>query len=158
MKTTSKNRIILLSKKGIKELKKAIHQLERDRESIRQALREQDRINNHEESYCRIEYLNNLDSIEAEINDKKITLSNAKLLPARKNRIQVAIGSVVDLIDKYGHFYHYTIVDSLEANPSDGRISTKSPLGRCLIGRAERDIIVLDVNHKANQYQFVRVY
>lgn len=157
MNTINQNKIILLSRKGLKEIRRAIHQLEHDREKIRQSLREQDKTNSKEETLRRIEYLSALDGIESELDDKRQIITNSKLLPARKNHIQVAIGSVVDLIDKYGHFYHYTIVDSVEANPSDGRISTKSPLGRSLLGRAEKDIIVLNNGQNYNQYQLVRV-
>jgi len=157
MNTTITEKTILLSKKGIKELKKAIIQLEHDRQKTLQSLRELDKTLGHDERLARIEKLALLESIEAEINDKRLVLNSAKLLPAKRTRLQVVIGSVVDLIDKHGHLFRYTIVDSIEANPSDGRISTASPLGQSLIGRTVRDIVEWRSGKRFNQFQLVRI-
>ncbi len=157
MNTTITDKIILLSKKGLKELRKSISQLEHDRKKAIQVLRELDKTTGHEERLDRNEKLSILEGIESELADKKMTLASAKLMPAKQNRLQVAIGSVVDLIDKHGHLFRYTIVDSIEANPSDGRISTASPLGRNLIGRTVQDIIMWGNGKKYNQYQLIRI-
>lgn len=157
MNTTVTDKTILLSKKGMKELKKAVIQLEHEWQKTLQSLRELDKTLGHDERLERIEKLAALESIEAELDDKKLLLASAKLLPAKRTRLQVAIGSVVDLIDKHGHLFRYTIVDSIEANPSDGRISTASPLGQSLIGRTVRDIIELKNGKYFNQLQLVRI-
>jgi transcription elongation factor GreA len=157
MKTTVKYNPILLSKKGMKELKKSIQQLSHDYKKALQSLRESDKSLGRDERLNRIEKLSILEAIESELADKQLTLKNATLIPKRKNRLQVAIGSVVDLIDKSGRLFRYTIVDSVEANPSDGRISTNSPLGRNLIGRTVRDIIEWNNGNKFNQFQLVRI-
>lgn len=157
MNTTITEKTILLSKKGMKELKKAIIQLEHDRQKTLQQLRELDKTLGHDERLDRIEKLAILESIETEIDDKKLALANAKLLPSKRTRLQVAIGSVVDLIDKHGHMFRYTIVDSIEANPSDGRISTASPLGQSLIGRTVRDIVEWRNGNYFNRFQLVRI-
>jgi transcription elongation factor GreA len=157
MKTTLTDKTILLSKKGMKELKKLIIQLEHDRQKTIKFLRELDKTLGHDERLERIEKLATLESIESELEEKKHTLANSKLLPRRRTRLQVAIGSVVDLIDKHGHLFRYTIVDSIEANPSDGRISTKSPLGQSLIGRTVQDIVEWKNGDKHNRFQLVRI-
>ena len=157
MKTTIIEKTVQLSKKGMKELKKGILQLEHDKNKVVQSLRELDKTFKHEERMERIEKLSYLESIESELSEKKATLTSAKLLPSRRTKLQVAIGSVVDLIDKYGHLFRYKIVDSTEANPSDGRISTISPLGRMLIGHTVRDIIVLHTGKKTNYFQLLQI-
>jgi len=157
MKTTITDTQIYLSKKGLKELKKKLIQLEHDKNKAVQSLRELDKTFKHDERLERIEKLSYLDSIESEICDKKATLMSAKLLPTKRTKLQVAIGSVVDLIDKYGHLFHYKIVDSVEANPSDGRISTVSPLGKMLIGHTVKDIIVFSTGTKTNYFQLLQI-
>ncbi len=157
MNTTITEKTILLSKKGMKELKKAVIQLEHDHQNALQSLRELDKTLGHDERLERIEKLALLESIEAELAEKRLIQSTAKLLPKRRTRLQVAIGSVVDLIDKHGHLFRYTIVDSIEANPSDGRISTASPLGQSLIGRTVRDIVEWRSGRNFNQLQLVRI-
>jgi len=157
MNTTITEKTILLSKKGMKELKKSIQQLEHDRKKAIQTLHEADKTFGHDERLARIEKLAILEGIDSELADKRQTLLSAKLLPTRHNRLRVAIGSVVDLIDKHGHLFRFTIVDSIEADPSDGRISTQSPLGRSLIGRTVKDIVEWRHGNKFNQFQLVRI-
>lgn len=155
--TLKEEKTLLLSKKGMKELKKSVATLEHDLQKARQNLRELDKTTGHDERFDRIEKLAILEGIEAELNDKKLILSNAKLLPSKRARLQVAIGSVVDLIDQQGRLFRYTIVDSIEANPSDGRISIASPLGQSLLGKTARDFVEWSTGMRANRLQLIRI-
>jgi len=141
----------------MKELKRSIAQLEHDRQKALQSLRELDKSTIRDTRLSRIEKLSIVEGLESELADKKIILSSAKLIPAKRNRIQVAIGSVVELIDKHGKMFRYTIVDSIEANPSDGRISTESPLGQSLIGKTIKDIVEWSNGNRTNRFQLVNI-
>lgn len=149
--------VIYLSKQGMKELKQAIESLQRDREQAIQELRELDRTDGHDERYTRVEKLAHLESIENELHDKQAYLNSAQLFPRKRDRLKVALGSVVELIDKSGKHVIYTLVDSIEANPSDGRISIKSPLGQNLLGKTTHDIVQWGNGLKTNQFQLVRI-
>lgn len=154
MQTTQK---IYLSKKGMKELRKQVARLEHDHKGAILALRDIDKTEGHDERLERIEKLASLDVIESELADKKMALSNAKLLPRKRDAFRVALGSVVDLIDTNGRLVRYTLVDSLEANPSDGRISVKSPLGRNLLGRQIQDVVEWGAGLRKNQLKLVGI-
>ena len=112
--TTESTETIYLSKKGFKELKKAIAQLERDRHQTIMML---------DERYARIEKYMQLDTIESELQEKQEILRTAKLMKTGSFN-SVDIGSEVELVDQKGIHHVYTIVSSIEANPSDGRISS----------------------------------
>lgn len=157
MNTTTADKITLLSKKGFKELKKAIARLEHEQHIALMELRELDKTIGHEERLQRIEKLAALENIEATLQEKQYVLSHARLLPTRRARLQVAIGSVVDLIDQQGRIFRYTLVDTLEANPSDGRISISSPLGKNLIGKTAQDIVEWSTGARTGQLQLVRI-
>ncbi len=157
MNTTIKEKTILLSKKGMKELKKTIAQLEHDKQMIIKGLRELSRTTSHDDRLERVERLARLEAVDSELADKHYTLTTAKLLPSRQARLKVAIGSVVDLIDQQGRLFRYTLVDSIEANPSDGRISISSPLGRNLLGKTVKDIIEWSAGLGTNQVKLVRI-
>lgn len=157
MNTTSEKRI-LLSKKGMKELKKAIARLEHEKNDIIMNLHELDKTATHDERLARIEKLAQLEMLESELADKHYTLTHAKLLPSKRERLKVALGSVVDLIDTNGRLVRYTLVDSLEANPSDGRISILSPLGKNLIGKTAHDIIEWSAGLRTNQMRLVQIH
>lgn len=157
MNTTVTDKTILFSRKGLKELKRSIAQLERDRLRELQSLRDLDKSLGRDERLDRIEKISNLELIEAELDDKKSLLANAKLLPSRRSRLQVAIGSVVEIIDKHGQLFRYKIVNSSEVNPSDGRISALSPLGQSLLGRNVQDVVKLGDGKKANIFKLIRI-
>ena len=132
---------ILLSRKGMKELRKTVTQLEHDRLAVTRSLRESDKTSGHDDRFERNERLARLEAIEAELYEKQQTLQHARIIPTRRARMKVAVGSVVDLIDQQGRIFRYTLVESIEANPSDGRISAKSPLGSSLLGKTAKDVI-----------------
>lgn len=148
---------ILLSKKGMKELRKAVAQLEHDRLSVVRSLRESDKTTGHDDRFERNERLARLEAIDAELSEKQSTLSHAQLIPSRRTRMKVAVGSVVDLIDQQGRLFRYTLVESIEANPSDGRISAKSPLGSSLVGKTVKDVIEWGNGNVRGTMQLVKI-
>ncbi len=156
--TSQASKTILLSKKGMKELRKSITQLDHDRQAISRSLRESDKTTGHDDRFERNERLLRLESIEAELSEKHHALSHAQLIPSTRTRMKVAVGSVVDLIDQQGQLFRYTIVESIEANPSDGRISTVSPLGSTLVGKTVKDIVEWGNGMQKNTFQLVKIH
>lgn len=155
--STHEGKYVLLSKKGMKELRKAVTQLEHDISAIRRSLRESDKGTSHDDRFERSEKLLRLEALESELFEKQHTLSKAKIISSRRARAKVAIGSVVDLIDQQGRIIRYTLVESIEANPSDGRISAASPLGSTLVGKAVRDIVEWGNGIQKNTFQLIKI-
>lgn len=151
------NATTYLSKKGIKDMKKAVAQLERDRRQTIFDLHEQDRTTGHDERFARIEKLAQLDSIEQELAEKQSLVFSAKPYPRRRDALYVNIGSVVELVNNHGRRFRYTVVNSIEADPSDGRISAESPLGKSLIGKAPKDTISWGTRSRENKLRLVRI-
>lgn len=150
-------RTLYLSKKGMKELKKTVAQLERDLQKARRELRELDKSTAREERMIYTEKVGQLEIIQSELNEKQQQLDRAKLMPRKRDALKVAMGSVVDLIDSTGQMVRYQIVDSLEANPSDGRISVQSPLGQTLLGRTVKETVEWGRGLKSQQFQLVAI-
>lgn len=149
---------IYLSKKGMKELRRQIAQLERSRSSAITQLREDDKSESHDERLARTEKLAHLEILESELADKQLILSNAKPMPRKRDAFKVALGSVVDLLDTNGRIVRYTIVDSFEANPSDGRISARSPLGMNLLDKQLRDIVEWSAGLGRQRLQLIAIH
>lgn len=148
---------ILLSKKGMKELKKSISKLERKQQQSIADLRDLDKTDTHDQRLARIEKLAELEIVESQLADKQMVLQYAQLFPRKRDAIKVAIGSVVDLIDAGGRVVRYQLVDSIEANPSDGRISANSPLGQTLIGRTIQETVKWGNELRGNQMTLVKI-
>lgn len=157
MQTLDTKKIILLSKKGMKELKKSVTKLERAQKQIIAELRELDKTDGHDQRLARIEKLAELETIESQLNDKRLYLSKASVFPRKRDALRVAIGSVVELIDTSGRVIRYQLVDSIEADPSDGRISASSPLGQTLLGRTIKDTINWGSKLGQRQLTLVRI-
>ena len=51
------------------------------------------------------------------------------------------VGSTVTVKDENGIKATYTIVGSAEADPSNGRISNESPVGKAVLGRRKKETV-----------------
>jgi transcription elongation factor GreA len=151
------SKTIYLSKKGMKELKKEVAHLEHDKQEAYARLREIDKTDGHDERFARIQQMSAIEAIESELAEKQATLSAAKLFPRKRDALKVAIGSVVDLLDTSGRIVRYTLVESIEANPSDGRISIKSPLGSSLIGKQIQDVVEWSAGLQTKRLQLIGI-
>ncbi|MDO4872374.1 MAG: GreA/GreB family elongation factor [bacterium] len=146
---------IYLSKQGIKELRKKISKLEHEMRMLELELRNDDV---REDSMRQNEVMIRLETVQAEIAEKRFQLHNAKILPKRKNSVKVALGSFVELLDKAtGKIFKYQLVESLEADPLSGRISAESPLGQSLLGRTVNEMISWSSGLSSNQMQLVAI-
>lgn len=152
-----KLKTIMLSNEGIKNLKKEIRQLEAEIRDCIKGLHELDKTLIREDRLNRIEKIAELESLESNLNEKRALLQSSKLLPRKRHQLRVALGSIVELIDRNGRCFKYKIVDSLEANPSDGKISAQSPIGRNLIGRTVKDIVEWSSGKYTQRLQLVRI-
>lgn len=148
---------LLLTKRGMKDLKKEITQLERDQKRLITTLKETDKSDDHEARLTRSELLSQLDGVNSELSEKRHSQATAKPFPRRRDALSVAIGSIVELIDTNGRIVRYHLVDSFEADPSDGRISAKSPLGSSLLGKRLHDVIEWTAGMNQRSLRLVRI-
>jgi len=151
------NTTTYLSKKGFKELHKQINELEIREKALSAELRDIGRAKSRDDKLHRSDIIMNLENVHGKLTEKRAALKTAKPLPRKRDRLRIAIGSVVDLIDQQGQLFRYTLVDSLEADPSDGRISVDSPLGQSLLNRHATETISLGLGRTTRRLQVVGV-
>ena len=150
-------RTVYLSKNGFKDLHKEISKLEIEEKDLQAQIREIGRTKSRDDELQRAEVLIQLEAIGSRLVERRAALKTAKPLPRKRDRLMVAIGSVVDMADQQGRLFRYTLVDSLEANPIDGKISIESPLGKSLVGRRPDETISWSAGSGLRQLQLVRV-
>lgn len=146
-----------LSKQGFKELHKEIQQLEIETKSIVQELRELGRAKSRDDQLQRSDLISALEVAEARLMTKRQILKTAKPMPRKRDRLRVAIGSVVDLVDQQGQMFHYKLVSGLEADPSDGKISVDSPLGKTLLDRKKSDSVEWKLGAQSRKLRLVNI-
>jgi len=64
-------------------------------------------------------------------------------IPSKEKQNVVDLGATVTLEDKSGQINEFTIVGILESNPSLGKISNESPVGKVLLGHKVNDEVVI---------------
>lgn len=96
--------------------------------------------------------------VEGRILTLKNILANAVIINNIGARDHVDIGSTVIIRDvQYGDQETYTIVGSTEVDPSNGRISLKSPIGRALMGRSTGDMVEVQTPGGTVQFEIVEI-
>ena len=74
--------------------------------------------------------------VEGRILTLEKMIKNASIIQEGKSpSSSVKLGSKVTVHSKGGEKEYYTIVGSAEANPSEGKISNESPVGKALMGK-----------------------
>ena len=69
----------------------------------------------------------------------------------------VSLGSVIYLRNSDEREYHYTLVGAYEANPSAGRISNESPVGKALLGHKVGDIVYASTPGGVKEYTILSI-
>lgn len=92
-----------------------------------------------------IEAKNDLSFVDGRIQEIERTLAKAAPIPALKTPGLVTLGSRVTLHnEETGEDEVYTIVGSAEAQPREGKISDRSPVGRAVLGHREQDKVQVE--------------
>ena len=96
--------------------------------------------------------------VEGRIKELEILLATARVIgegSATGDTIQV--GSKVTIVEEGSSPEMYTIVGAAEANPSLGRISNESPLGRALLNRKVNETVQVEAPAGSFSVQIIKV-
>ncbi len=94
--------------------------------------------------------------LEGRIQELEKLLASAKTI-TREHMDEVTLGSIVHLCTDDDREYHYSIVGAFEANPSQGRISNESPVGRALLGHKVGDMIIVSTPGGVREYTILEI-
>ena len=94
------------------------------------------------------EYLSfqeDLSFLESRISELEHILKNVELIkaPPKGEQNTVNLGATVTLEESDGQINEFMIVGTLEANPSQGKISSESPVGKVLLGHKVNDEVTI---------------
>ena len=86
-----------------------------------------------------------LSFLEAKLTELEGIFKNINLIkpPPKEKQKFVNLGATVTLKEINGQINEFTIVGTLEANPSIGKISNESPVGKVLLGRKIGEEVVI---------------
>lgn len=69
----------------------------------------------------------------------------------------VTLGSKVNLETETGRKYCYKLVGAFEADPSAGRISNESPVGKALLGHKAGDMVIVATPGGVKEYTIISI-
>jgi transcription elongation factor GreA len=95
--------------------------------------------------------------VEGRIRTLEVLLARAKVIAEPKSADAVSLGSTVTVTENGGDPEAFQIVGSPEADPSKGRISDVSPLGRSLMGQHAGDRVVVRAPDGLREFEIVEV-
>lgn len=149
-------KVYRLTQEGIDELKAELKDLIGQRrgvaERIKQARELGDLSENAEYQTAREEQ----DRLEARISELEHVLQYSEIIKKPQNAGQVRLGSKVLLKDG-GKPLTYQVVGTMEADPSSGKISDESPIGKALLAKKVGDKVEIKTPAGSHIYKIIEI-
>lgn len=135
---------VLLTAEGLEKLKKDLEVAQRRRaeagERLKEAFQPGDIEDNPEYEQAKEE----VGLLDSRIYELQEMIGRAQIIRDTHSSV-AAPGSTIDVVDDEGETESYHLVGAVESDPSTGRISVDSPVGRALVGRKKGDKITVSV-------------
>lgn len=93
--------------------------------------------------------------VETRIAEIEEIIQNAEIIKSN-NKSHVSLGSVVELKTNKKHVV-YTIVGPVEADPLEGKVSDKSPIGLALFGKKIGEEVTITTPRGAVNYEIANI-
>ena len=138
---------IYLSREGLEKLQAELEYLRTVRRhdvaaSIQQSRERGGTVGNAEYEEAK----NELAFTEGRILTLDNLINNALIIEAdREAQETVEVGATVTVQNQDGKTYQYTITGSAEADPTQGKISNVSPIGRSLLGKRVKEVTEVNI-------------
>ncbi len=97
--------------------------------------------------------------LEQEINQIEETLRNAQIISkSATDTSKVGVGANVELYDMdFDEKINLKIMGSIESDPTSGKISNESPLGRALIGKGKNEEVDVTTPAGVQRYKILSI-
>jgi len=124
-------------------------------EEIAAAAAQGDRSENAEYIYGR----KRLREVDKRINFLKSRLERAKIIDPKLQRSEkIDFGATVTIVDDEGRHKSWSIVGEDEAEPSAGKISWKSPLGRALLNKNVDEFLEVETPRGIMEFRVIKYF
>jgi transcription elongation factor GreA len=135
---------VLLTPEGLEKLKRdlevALKRRSEAGERLKEAFQPGDIEDNPEYEQAKEE----VGLLDSRIYELQEMIGRAQIITESHSSI-AGPGSTIDVVDADGTVETYHLVGAVESDPSAGRISVESPVGRALVGKKKGDKITVSV-------------
>ena len=136
-------KVITLTQQGYDKIKNELEFLKHQRPQIIKEINSAAQDKDFRENAPLQAAKERLGHLEGKIKELEETLKSANIVKGKlRVNSKLGVGDSVILIDIVsGEKLHYTIVNPREIDPTRGKISSESPIGKSIIGRGPGDIV-----------------
>lgn len=145
-----------ISKEGLEQLKKELGELKLKRQEIAERLEDAKALGDLSENMEYIQAKEAQAFNEGKVLELEEVLRNAVVISKNGENSIVQIGGSVE-VSVHGEKQIFTIVGSEEANPSSGKISNESPLGRAFLGRKVGETVLAETPRGKISYKILSI-
>lgn len=146
-----------LTKEGISELQDELKILIASRVEIADKIKTAREFGDLSENAEYSSAMQEQDRTEARISEIEYILQNVEEISRPSKGGVVQLGSTVELKSKGGKTKSYRVVGTVEANPSEGKISDESPIGQALLKKAVGDSVEIVTPAETVEYKIVSI-
>ncbi len=95
--------------------------------------------------------------IEGKILAFENTIKNATIIEAAASPGIVELGDTILIENQDGKIEQFILVGSAESNPTEGKISNESPVGKALLGKKTGDVVKVKIPAGALELRIIQV-
>jgi len=133
-----------LTAEAYEKLKKELEYLKTEgRKEVAERLRHTASFGDLSENFAYQQAREDQELLEKRIAELEDILNDAIIITKRRNKNIVDIGSIVTVVFN-GQKQKFQIVEPEEANPSEGKISFRSPLGQAIFGKKTGSAVIVE--------------
>ena len=134
---------IIVTQEGLEKLKKELHQLQAiKRPAVIERIQAARSLGDLSENSDYDDARNEQSFIEGRIQELREIIKKAKVVSKKNTNGETDLGSIV-ICEVEKDKETYELVSSAEAEPTRGKISIESPLGKGLMGKKKGDIAIV---------------
>jgi len=145
-----------LTSKKLKEIKAELEELKKKRNEISERIHEAQDMGDLAENAEYTEAKEVQAFNEGRIQELEQLIKNAIIISRKGNCESVEIGCEITVQNKSGE-KTFIIVGSQEADPTQGKISNESPLGRAFLGKSKGDEVLVQTPGGKIHYKILQI-
>lgn len=147
---------VVVTAEGLETIKKELENLYLERKKITHQIKEARSYGDLSENSEYQEVKDRQDLLETRIVELENIIRHAVIDEGKCERDRVCVGSVVE-VKLNGKTSKYTIVGATQADPSSGKISADSPVGKALMGKSGGDEAIVKTPRGDSKISIVKL-
>lgn len=147
-----------ITKEGLEKLEEELNNLKTvKRKEIAERIKEAKELGDLSENAEYQEAKDEQGFIESRILELQAISRNVEIIEKNKKDGTVRVGSTIKVKNEAGAEFTYTIVGSSEADPSAGKISNESPIGKSFLGAKKDEAVDVQVPKGTMKFTVIEI-